>query len=263
MSKAKIKLRGISQYHEVDVNPADDTVELNGKRYSVGRLPLDSLISGTIYGVLLNYKGAFAALGDAMFEAPYKGEPKAPVMYIKPANTVIGSGMPIPLPADVPELEIGASLGVVMGRTATRVGEAEALEYIAGYTVVNDVSIPHDSVYRPAVSQKCRDGFCPAGPWIIERDAVADPDSLDVRVFINGELRQQNTTANLIRNVPRLIADITEFMTLSSGDVLLVGVPEGAPLVKAGDRVRIEINGVGSLENTVVHEHEWVMEVSL
>lgn len=263
MSKAKIKLRGISQFHEVDVHPAEDTVEHNGERYPVDKLPLDSPVTGTIYGALLNYKGAFAALGDAMYEAPYKGEPKAPVLYIKPANTVIGYGMPIPLPADVPELEIGAALGVVIGRTATRVNEAEALAYIAGYTVVNDVSIPHDSVYRPAVSQKCRDGFCPVGPWILERDAVADPDSLAVRVFINGELKQENTTANLIRNVARLIADITEFMTLNSGDVLLVGVPEGVPLAKAGDRVRIEINGVGSLENTIVQEHELVLGVTL
>lgn len=263
MSKAKIKLRGISQIHEVDVNPADDTVEQNGMYYSVDKLPLDSLVSGTIYGVLLNYKGAFATLGDAMFEPPYKGEPKAPVLYIKPANTVVGYGMPIPLPADVPELEIGAALGVVIGRTAVRVNEADALEHIAGYTVVNDVSIPHDSVYRPAVSQKCRDGFCPVGPWIIERDAVANADSLDVRVFINGELRQRNTTANLIRNAARLIAEITDFMTLNSGDVLLVGVPEDAPLAQAGDRVRVEINGVGSLENTIVHEHELVMGVTL
>ncbi|HWO97923.1 MAG TPA: fumarylacetoacetate hydrolase family protein [Bacillus sp. (in: firmicutes)] len=260
MSKAKVKFRGMPRTDEVEVNVTESTVKLNSKCYGIEKLAWDAPVSGTIYGVLLNYKGALAALGKAVNEAPYKEGPKAPILYIKPANTVIGYGMPIPIPADVPELEIGAALGIVIGRTATRVSEGEALEYIAGYTVVNDVSIPHESVYRPAISQKARDGFCPVGPWIIERDAVvASPDSIRVRVYINGEIRQENTTANLIRSVSQLIADITDFMTLNPGDTLLVGVPEGAPLAKAGDHVRIEIEGVGSLENTIVHENEWVM----
>ncbi|MCP1311610.1 fumarylacetoacetate hydrolase family protein [Paenibacillus tyrfis] len=258
MSKAKIKLRRGEHVDEVNVNPTDHIVELNGKLYNVDVLPWEAPVSGTIWGVLLNYKGALEALGKAIHEAPYHAPPQAPILYIKPLNTVIGHGMPIPLPADVSELEIGAALGVVIGHTATRVSEDQALEYVAGYTVVNDVSIPHKSVYRPAVSQKARDGFCPIGPWVIERDAVTDPDSLNIRVFINGDLRQENTTANLIRSVARLISDITDFMTLNEGDTLLVGVPEGAPLAKAGDRVRIEIEGIGSLENTIVYEHELV-----
>ncbi|UZJ80994.1 fumarylacetoacetate hydrolase family protein [Fictibacillus sp. KU28468] len=215
-------------------------------------------VPGTVYGTLLNYKGAMAALGDAVNEAPYTEAPKGPILYIKPVNTINGHGSAIPLPEDVEELEIGAALGVVIGSTATRVSMDEALDYVAGYTVVNDVSVPHESVYRPAIKQKARDGFCPVGPWVIERDAVANPDSLSVKVWINGELKQENTTANLVRSVSRLIADVTEFMTLNAGDVLMVGVPEKAPLAKARDAVRIEIEGVGSLENTIVPEHETV-----
>lgn len=260
MSKAKIKWQGLPQTDEAVVNLADSTITLNGKQYETDRLRWDAPVSGTIYGTLLNYKGTLAALGAAVHEAPYMAAPKAPVLYIKPVNTVIGYGMPIPLPADVTELEMGAALGIVIGRPAVRVREEQALEYVAGYTVVNDVSVPHASVYRPAISQKARDGFCPVGPWVIERDAVTDPDALGVRVFINGELRQENTTANLIRSVARLIADVTDFMTLNRGDVLLVGVPEQAPLAKAGDRVRIEIDGVGWLENTIVPECEWMKE---
>ncbi|MFK2827286.1 fumarylacetoacetate hydrolase family protein, partial [Bacillus sp. B190/17] len=165
-------------------------------------------------------------------------------------------GQPIPLPEGVSELEIGAALGVVIGRTATRVSEKEALDYVAGYTIVNDVSLPHASVYRPAIKQKARDGFCPIGPWIVKSEAVANPDSLTTRVWINGELRQENTTANLIRSVAKLLADVTDFMTLNAGDTLLAGVPEQAPLAKAGDTVRIEIDGVGVLENKVVPENE-------
>lgn len=261
MSKAKIKLRGTPQADEAVVNPADDTVELDGKRYEVNWLPLQAPVSGNIYGVLLNYKGAMAALGNAVYEAPYKSPPKAPILYIKPVNTINGYGMPIPLPADVPALQMGAALGVVIGQTATRVSEDRAFDYIAGYTVVNDVSVPHESVYRPPVKFNARDGFCPVGPWVIERDAVANADALDIRVYINGELKQTNNTANLIRSVARLIADITDFMTLHVGDTLLVGVAEGAPLAKAGDRVRIEIDGVGSLENTVVPEGELIAGV--
>jgi 5-oxopent-3-ene-1,2,5-tricarboxylate decarboxylase/2-hydroxyhepta-2,4-diene-1,7-dioate isomerase len=260
MNKARFKFRGMPQAGEADVNPNNNTIDINGKTYSADKLYWDAPVSGTIYGTLLNYKGALAALGDSVNQAPYLAAPKAPVLYIKPINTVIGYGMPIPQPADVPELEVGAALGIVIGRTAVQVSEHQALEYVTGYTIVNDVSIPHSSVYRPAVHQKARDGFCPIGPWVIERSAVSNPDALTLRVFINGELRQENTTKNLIRPVARLIADVTDFMTLYTGDVLLVGVPENAPLAKSGDRIRIEIKGVGSLENTIVNEQELIAE---
>lgn len=258
MGKAIVKLQGNQQAEEIEVNPKTGTVKRDGKENHIENLSLDAPVSGTIYGALLNYKGTLAALGAEVNEAPYKEPPKAPILYIKPVNTIIGYGMPIPLPNGVPELEAGAALGVVIGRNASRVKEDEAMEYVKGYTVVNDISVPHKSFYRPAISQKARDGFCPVGPWIIERDAVANPDALGIRVFVNGELRQENTTENLIRSVSRLIADISDFMTLSSGDMLLIGVPENAPIVHVGDRIRIEIDEVGILENTVLHEDELV-----
>jgi 5-oxopent-3-ene-1,2,5-tricarboxylate decarboxylase/2-hydroxyhepta-2,4-diene-1,7-dioate isomerase len=213
-----------------------------------------SFAPATVYGVLLNYKGALAALGDTVNEPPYKAPPKAPVLYIKPANTWIGDGAPIPVPGDVEALQMGAALGVVIGRTACRVPAESALDYVAGYTVVNDVSVAHESFYRPSIRFKCRDGFCPIGTAIVDRARVLNPDALRVRVFVDGALRQENTTANLIRPTARLIADVTEFMTLAAGDVLLTGVPENAPLARAGQRVAIEIEGVGRLENPLVAE---------
>jgi 5-oxopent-3-ene-1,2,5-tricarboxylate decarboxylase/2-hydroxyhepta-2,4-diene-1,7-dioate isomerase len=197
-----------------------------------------------------------AALGDAVHRPPYKAPPRAPVLYIKPANTWISDGAPIPVPGDVEALQMGAALGVVIGRTACRVSAESALDYVAGYTVVNDVSVPHESFYRPSIRFKCRDGFCPIGATFVERARVPNPDALAVRVFVDGVLRQQNTTANLIRSTPRLIAEITEFMTLSAGDVLLTGVPENAPLARAGQRVAIEIEGVGRLENPLIAEED-------
>lgn len=205
---------------------------------------------GTVYGCLLNYGSALAALGDQVDAAPYLAPPRAPVLYIKPANTLNAPGAPIVLPPGIDAVEIGPALGLVIGRTACRVAEADALAHLAGYALVNDVTLPHASVYRPAIAQRCRDGFCPIGPVIAK--AGIDPDGLTVRALVNGVVGIEATTAGLIRPAARLLAEVTAFMTLEPGDVLHVGVPHGAPLAHAGDRVAIEIPGLGRLENHVV-----------
>ncbi|WP_339254422.1 fumarylacetoacetate hydrolase family protein [Sporosarcina sp. FSL W8-0480] len=213
-------------------------------------------ITGTVFGTLLNYKGELESLGDAVYKEPYRSPPIAPVLYIKPANTYNYDGGAIPMPEGISNLRMGAALGLVIGQRAVAVSEENALTYVAGYTIVNDISVPHDSVYRPAVQHQARDGFCSIGPWIIDRHEIQNPDDLSIRVFINEKLEQENSTSNLIRPVSRLLADVTEFMTLSPGDVLLVGVPEKAPLSQIGDKIRIEIEGIGNLENIIVDEKE-------
>ena len=214
---------------------------------------LDAPQYGTVYGTLLNYRGALQALGDAVHQAPYKAPPKAPVLYIKPRNTLIGAAGAIAVPADAPQLQIGATLGIVIGRTACGLSEADALDHVAGYVVVNDVSVPHSSYYRPSVRFKCRDRSCAIGP-LTPASSVGDTGMLSINVWVDGELVQQNSTANLIRAVPRLLVDVTDFMTLRPGDLLLTGVPEGAPLARAGQRVAIEIERVGRLENRLLDE---------
>ncbi len=209
-------------------------------------------ITGTVYGTLLNFKGALAALGDSVNAAPYQAPPAGPILYIKPANTLAAHGSDVALPPGQDTLEIGAALGIVIGRRATRIDAARAADYIAGYTVVSDVSVPHASYYRPAVRHKCRDGYCPIGPWVTAREQAGNPDTLMMVVRINGEERQRNHTGNLLRPVAQLLADVTAFMSLEAGDVLLAGVPEGAPLARAGDTVEIEIEGVGCLRHRVV-----------
>ncbi len=207
----------------------------------------------TVVGALLNFKGAWAAMEPAMHQAPHHKPPVFPVLYLKPANTWSGPGDAIVLPSDVESVEVGATLGVVIGATASRLSEQAALVHVAGYRIVNDVTVPHAAVLRPPLKQKCRDTFCPMGP-VIPAAQVPQPDALAIRAFVNGELRLTNSTTNLLRNVARLIADISEFMTLDTGDVLLVGVPENPPLARAGDRVAIEIDGLGRLENPLVRE---------
>jgi len=208
----------------------------------------------TVYGTLLNHRAALAALGDAVHQPPYKAPPKAPVLYIKPRNTFNVHGGALVVPKDVDELEMGATLGIVIGRTACRVSEAEALAVVAGYTVCNDVSVPHDSYYRPSLRFKCRDGFMPIGPAVVARELVPEPDALAIAVVIDGQVAQRSSTGGMFRSVARLIADVTDFMTLSPGDVLMIGVPAGAPRARAGQRVSITIDGVGTLENHLVAE---------
>ncbi|WP_106497968.1 fumarylacetoacetate hydrolase family protein [Lentibacillus sp. Marseille-P4043] len=258
MSKVKLKMRGVQQLNEGTVNFNDQTVKINGSEYKVDELPVDVPLSGTIYGTLLNYQGVYEALESSMNKDPYKKPPKAPILYIKPTNTQISAEAAIPMPNHVSELEMGAALGIVISKQASKVKEEEALDYVFGYTIVNDVSIPHDSVYRPAIKEKARDGFCPVGPWIMERDAIENPDELAISVSINGELKQENNTKNLIRSVRKLLADVTSFMTLYAGDTLMVGVPEHAPLAKENDHVQIEIAGIGTLKNTI-HKEEDVL----
>jgi 5-oxopent-3-ene-1,2,5-tricarboxylate decarboxylase/2-hydroxyhepta-2,4-diene-1,7-dioate isomerase len=219
-------------------------------------------LSGRVYGALLNQRGALEALGDAVHQGPYKAPPRAPVLYIKPRNTLASSGDALVVPADSSELEIGATLGIVIGRSACRVGAEDALTHVAGYVIVNDVSVPHASFYRPQVRCRARDGFCPIGPRVVARGAVADPDALGVRVQVDGALRQATSTGGMLRPVARLIADVTEFMTLRCGDVLLLGVPPAPALARAGDLMTVEAEGLGRLENRLVADTDLHNEVA-
>ena len=209
-------------------------------------------LSGMVYGTLLNHQTSLQALGDDIYKPPYQGPPRAPVLYIKPRNTLATSGEPIAVPPGVNELEIGASLGLVIGRPACRLSEESALDYLAGYVIVSDVSVPHTSYYRPSIPFTARDGFCPLGPRVVPQAAIANPDSLTIRIYVDGELRQTASTAQLVRPVAKLLVDVTDFMTLSPGDILAVGVAQPAPRVRAGQQVCIEIDGIGRLENPFV-----------
>jgi len=242
----------MSRLDRVDVDAAAGTIRLPGSTSSIAAIDWEVPTRGTVIGTLLNDRSALAALGEAVNAAPYEAPPRSVVLYIKPQNTWTACGAPVAVPANLKQVEIGATLGIVIGATTCRVDEAHALDFIAGYTIVNDISEPHASVLRPAIRQRCRDGFCAIGPWIIARQEVDIPDALEMRVFINSELRATSSTANCVRPVAKLIADVSEFMTLSAGDVLLTGTAANLPVARAGDRVRVEIDRVGGLENLLV-----------
>ncbi|KVG76790.1 2-hydroxyhepta-2,4-diene-1,7-dioate isomerase [Burkholderia ubonensis] len=209
---------------------------------------------GTVYGALLNERAALDALGDAVRQPPYGRPPQAPILYIKPANTHAADGAAVVVPAGVDALEIGASVAVVFARRATRVATDRALDYVHGFTLASDVSVPHPDYYRPAVRFKCRDGFCPLGPAIVPPGALDDVDAIRLTVRIDGNVAQSASTATLVRPVRQLIADVSAFMSFDAGDVLLLGVAGGAPRAKPGSRIEIAAHGIGTLRHALIAE---------
>ena len=199
---------------------------------------------GTVYGTLLNFRGELDALGPKMNEAPYKAPPQAPVLYVKPANTWTENGGTIALPAHVAEVEIGATVAMVM----------KSAREVAGYVLMNDVCIPHESLFRPPVRFNCLDGFLGIGDRIRLRNEAGDPAVFKLEVRVNGELKQTVRFSQLVRPADRLLADVSEFMTLAEGDMLMLGCDVGRPRVRAGDRVEIKMPALGTLTNTFVAE---------
>lgn len=215
---------------------------------------LNDLAGGTLFGVALNYQGLLQDHLQSFTQPPYQKPPVKPVLFIKTPNTRNADGQPVVYPKGVERLQPGPALGVVIGTSASRVSLENAMQHVAGYTIVNEFSLPEDSYYRPAVKAKCRDGFCPLGPELVPADQVGDPHALSLKLFVNGELVQENSTANFVRSIPQLIVELSEFMTLHAGDVLITGTPEGRVDVQPGDRVEVDISGLGRLSNTIVAE---------
>ena len=254
MPRVQLSLHGQPAARSAQVDLARATVWLDGVEYAASGLQFEVPTQGAVYGTALNFRGALAALGEAVSAPPYLAPPRAPILYLKPRNTWVGHGATVYLPAGHDAVALGPTLGVVIGRTATRVAAATALDHVAGYTVVNDLALPHASYFRPAIKQQCRDGFCPIGPWIVDASAIAEPDGLPIRAYLNGELCLHTSLTELIRPLRQLISDISAFMTLRSGDVLLPGLPDHLPLARAGDLMAVEIDGVGRLENRLQAE---------
>ena len=188
--------------------------------------------------------------------------PPFPVVFAKYANVVIGPGEAIVLPKISQQVDYEAEFGVVIGKRARAVPEAEALNYVAGYVPFHDVSARD---YQNRTSQwsigKTFDTFGPMGPALVTADEIPDPHTLNIRLLIGDEVLQSSNTRNLIFSVPHLVADLSAVMTLEPGDVIATGTPGGVGFARKpqrflqpGDRVRIEIERLGVLENPVVAE---------
>ncbi|WP_413206667.1 fumarylacetoacetate hydrolase family protein [Rhodospirillum sp. A1_3_36] len=202
---------------------------------------------GTVYGVILNDRASLTRMGAALTEPPHNAPPQAPVLYIKPRNTVVGDGAVITPPNGETGLEIGGTLALVMDRAASRLSLETALDPLAGFTLAADVMASGGAYYRPAIKEKCFDGSCALGPELVPVAEMGDPATLTVRTLVDGALAQERKLSDMVRSVAQLLVDITDFMTLNPGDVLLTGVPLGAPIAARGSEVTVEIEGLGKL----------------
>ena len=200
--------------------------------------------SGTVYGTLLNFRREWDLWSERMTQDPHKAPPKTPVLYVKTANTFCPAGQDLLLQDGVSEVDIGATLGLVIGAQAQ----------VVGAVLLSDWSVPHASYYRPPVKFRCRDGFLGL-PAQVTAGQVQDWAALQMNVRRNGELVQTVQLDDLMRNMHTLLADVGEFMTLQPGDVLMVGtdcLADGSrPRAKAGDRVEISAPGFASVVTTV------------
>jgi acylpyruvate hydrolase len=209
---------------------------------------------GKVVCVGLNYHSHLGEISDPI--------PKYPILFHKTATSVIGHGQAIVLPRVSEQVDYEGELAVVIGSRCKYIPEAEALSYVAGYTCANDVSA-HDLEFRTSqwTSGKMLDTFCPLGPVLVTSDEIRDPGSLRLRTLLNGRTVQDALTSDMVFPVPFLVSYISSLATLEPGDVILTGTPAGIGcnqkpqvFLRAGDRISVEIDGIGTLTNPLVAE---------
>jgi 2-keto-4-pentenoate hydratase/2-oxohepta-3-ene-1,7-dioic acid hydratase in catechol pathway len=189
------------------------------------------------------------------------GAPKFPVYFTKPPTSVIGPFDPIPLDAKLTQqLDWEAELGVVIGKWGRRIAEDNASEYIFGYTIINDLTA-RDLQFRHEqwFKGKGLDGSCPMGPVIVTPDELPNPVHVPISLKVNGIIKQEANTGQLIFDIPTIIADLSQTLTLEPGDIISTGTPDGVghfrkppEYLKVGDRLETIIEGIGTLRNQVV-----------
>ena len=228
--------------------PGSDRIRLADGRELAGAdvVWLPPFEAGTIVALGLNY-------ADHAKELAFNSQ-EEPLVFLKGPNALIGHRGQTRRPADASFMHYECELAVVIGRHARRVRQADAMAVVAGYCVANDYAIRDylENWYRPNLRTKNRDTCTVLGPWLVDRDDIADPMALGLRTRVNGVVTQQGNTANMIYSIAWLIEYLSAFMTLAPGDVILTGTPEGVVDVKPGDEVVTEIDGVGTLLNTIV-----------
>ena len=208
---------------------------------------------GKIVAIGRNYADHAAETGVKPFERPR--------IIAKLPSSVTGPGAVVRRPEGITKLDYEIELGVVIGQRVNRMPSASALDAVAGYTILNDVSareFQFDVSPAQTTFAKSMDGFCPMGPWLTTRDEIPDPHALALKLWVNGELLQDGNTHDMIFDIPRLIEYISRYMTLEPGDVIATGTPAGVGAFRTpprwlqpGDRLRLEVSGIGVLEHSI------------
>lgn len=208
----------------------------------------------TVFAVALNHQSQTEVWAERFRQSPYHAPPTMPVWFIKPRNTWRRHGDTIALPVGE-TLYSGATLAVVMAKNAHKINAAQAKEVIAGFALANELSLAEESFYRPAIREKCRDGYCPIG----DTGSQCDDSALKIITEINGKVKDIWDTSDLHRHTAELIAVLSEFITLQPGDVILMGTPQQRVALKEGDVVTIKAAGLPTLTNRFSH-HAPLME---
>lgn len=237
------------QLHSGVVDPDGNLRSSQGERYNPDEVVwLPPVEPSKVIGLALNY----AEHASELQMAP----PDEPALFFKPISSLVGHGAPIIYPSGVDYMHYEVELAVVIGKRCRKVSRQDADQVIAGYTIANDVTVRDyvGNFYRPPVRAKGYDSFGPVGPTLVTPDEIPDAGNLELRAFVNGELRQKGNTASLIKSVPELIEFISQIMTLEEGDMIWTGTPKGISHVYPGDVIRLEIDGLGVLENPVIAE---------
>jgi len=185
--------------------------------------------------------------------------PKEPVIFIKPRTTLCGTDSDIMCPNFIKQLDYEIELAVIIGKTCKNVDESESKDYIFGYMVFNDVSARDIQMRDKQFTRgKSFDTFAPCGPWITSADEVTNPQDLQLVTKINGQNRQDSSTKNMFIKIPSIISKLSNVMTLEKGDIIVTGTPDGValnnpstPFLKNGDKIEMEIEKLGRIQNTV------------
>jgi len=252
MKRARVAYAGA--IHEATPHPSADG--RNALRLCDGRVVTEDAVVwlppfavGTVIALGLNY-------GNHARELSFKTQDE-PLVFLKGPGSLLGHLGHTRRPSDATFMHYECELAVVIGRTARNVLRQQAMQHVMGYCVANDYVVRDylENWYRPNLRAKNRDGGTVLGPWLVDASDIPDPGNLGLRTFVNGKQTQHGNTRDMVFDIPNLIEYLSAFMTLSAGDVILTGTPEGVINVVAGDEVRCEIDSVGCLMNTLTADN--------
>ena len=251
MKRGRVAFAGA--VHDAFPDPAPGRIRLaDGRRPAEDEVVwLPPLEVGTIVALGLNY-------ADHARELAFSAQ-QEPLAFLKGPGSLIGHRGQTRRPADATFMHYECELAVVIGTPARRVARADAMAHVAGYTVANDYAVRDylENWYRPNLRVKNRDGGTVLGPWLVDAADLPTPPELELRTFVNGRQTQHGNSRELVFDIPFLIEYLSAFMTLSPGDVILTGTPEGVTDVAVGDEVVCEIEGIGRLANRIVGDADF------
>jgi 2-keto-4-pentenoate hydratase/2-oxohepta-3-ene-1,7-dioic acid hydratase in catechol pathway len=257
---AQTLLEGIQQGEEF-TSAAEDLV--NSAKVAEYTYPLEELQllapiprpSKNVFCIGKNYRDHAIEMGS---EADI---PENIMVFSKAPTAVIGHGEGIPSHSNITDqLDYEGELAVVIGKTGTGISEADAMNYVFGYTIINDITARDlQQKHKQFLLGKSLNGTCPMGPWIVHHSEISNPENLLIETKVNGEVRQKGYTSDFIFDIPTMIAELSKGMTLEAGDIIATGTPAGVGkgmkppvFLKAGDTIEITIEGIGTLRNEIV-----------